>query len=369
MKESKGITLIALVITIIVLLILAGVSLRFIAGNEGILGRSERAVSKNEEANAREKLELELQGLLIAKKSGENFDLNIELENKGFTVSDDTVIVDGYLFTIDRENLKIVSSLGKGKENLEIKINAIVTNSQDNLKSTISATINYTGGIASVTMNGKEMQEENGTYSLEVTKNGKYTIFVKDNNNGYKMETVEVSGLLSYVDEIWNVAQLIQFRDSVNAGLNYEGRTVILKSDLDLEEIENWTPIGYVNESGSAQFSGTFEGNNHTITNLKIQNERGFFCEIVGGTVKNLNFEKVNISSNQQFTGVVVGQLFGTFENVNVRSGNLILNGGYSGGIAGAVTFGTMVRCTNEATISSTEGAVGGITGQLCRNY
>ena len=30
------------------------------------------------------------------------------------------------------------------------------------------------------------------------------------------------------------------------------------------------------------------------------------------------------------------------------------------------VTFGTVVRCTNEATISSTEGAVGGITGQLC---
>ncbi len=116
MKKSKGITLIALVITIIVLLILAGVSLRLIAGNEGILGRAERAVSQNEEANAREKLELELQGLLIAKKSGENFDLNIELENKGFTVSDDTVIVDGYLFTIDRENLKSLVRLVKVKK-------------------------------------------------------------------------------------------------------------------------------------------------------------------------------------------------------------------------------------------------------------
>ena len=36
-KENKGITLIALVITIIVLLILAGVSIATLTGNNGIL--------------------------------------------------------------------------------------------------------------------------------------------------------------------------------------------------------------------------------------------------------------------------------------------------------------------------------------------
>ncbi len=56
--EEKGITLIALVITIIVLLILAGVSLRLIAGEGGILGRTERAVSKNEIAGIKEEVDL-----------------------------------------------------------------------------------------------------------------------------------------------------------------------------------------------------------------------------------------------------------------------------------------------------------------------
>ena len=102
--------------------------------------------------------------------------------------------------------------------------------------------------------------------------------------------------------------------------------------------------------------------------NFKIQNERGFFCAVVGGTVKNLNFENVNVVSNQRITGTVIGELIGTLENVNVRSGSIVVNAEVSGGIVGAVTFGSMVNCTNEATVSSTEYTVGGITGQVCRN-
>ena len=58
MKNVKGITLIALVITIIVLLILAGVALAAISGEDGILSKATQAKEKNEEATAREKLQL-----------------------------------------------------------------------------------------------------------------------------------------------------------------------------------------------------------------------------------------------------------------------------------------------------------------------
>jgi len=57
-KNSKGITLIALVITIIVLLILAGVSLDFIAGENGILEKAREAVAATEKAREKEMLEL-----------------------------------------------------------------------------------------------------------------------------------------------------------------------------------------------------------------------------------------------------------------------------------------------------------------------
>jgi len=59
-KSSKGITLIALVITIIVLLILAGVSLNLIAGSNGIMKKANNAAIETEKASARELLDLKL---------------------------------------------------------------------------------------------------------------------------------------------------------------------------------------------------------------------------------------------------------------------------------------------------------------------
>ena len=53
-KNSKGITLIALVITIIVLLILAGVSIAMLTGENGILTQAQKAKEETENAQANE---------------------------------------------------------------------------------------------------------------------------------------------------------------------------------------------------------------------------------------------------------------------------------------------------------------------------
>jgi len=57
-RKNTGITLIALVITIIVLLILAGVSLNLIAGENAIIGKAEKAVSETELAQIKEEVDL-----------------------------------------------------------------------------------------------------------------------------------------------------------------------------------------------------------------------------------------------------------------------------------------------------------------------
>ena len=54
LKNNKGITLIALVITIIVLLILAGVSIAMVTGDNGLLGQATRAGAETQVAEARE---------------------------------------------------------------------------------------------------------------------------------------------------------------------------------------------------------------------------------------------------------------------------------------------------------------------------
>ena len=59
--NNQGITLIALIVTVIVLLILAGITLSLIGGSEGILGRATSAVEENEKASAKEQAELAIQ--------------------------------------------------------------------------------------------------------------------------------------------------------------------------------------------------------------------------------------------------------------------------------------------------------------------
>lgn len=60
MKNQKGITLIALVITIIVLLILAGVTIAMLTGKNGILNKATGAVSETEKATAEEAIKMEV---------------------------------------------------------------------------------------------------------------------------------------------------------------------------------------------------------------------------------------------------------------------------------------------------------------------
>ena len=66
-KNNKGITLIALVITIIVLLILAGVSIAMLTGENGILNQATDARDDTEAAEIREKVELAVQAAYAAQ--------------------------------------------------------------------------------------------------------------------------------------------------------------------------------------------------------------------------------------------------------------------------------------------------------------
>lgn len=74
MRTQKGITLVALVITIIVMLILAGVSISMVAGENGVLTRAEDAVESNQQAEEIEKIKLGYQAYQIAKHEEGNTD-------------------------------------------------------------------------------------------------------------------------------------------------------------------------------------------------------------------------------------------------------------------------------------------------------
>ena len=106
-EAQKGITLIALVITIIVLLILAGVSIAMLTGQKGILTQANNAKNETELASAKEKVELAVIGAISQTRDGtlKVGNLRTELANYGGTVEGEvfpvTAKVDGKSFTVD----------------------------------------------------------------------------------------------------------------------------------------------------------------------------------------------------------------------------------------------------------------------------
>ena len=112
LKERKGITLIALVITIIVLLILAGVSIAMLTGQNGILTQAQNAKTTNENKSAEEKVKLAIMAARSQSETGaldadkliveitNNYGGTASKTNDGFPVN---ATVDGKNFKIDGE--------------------------------------------------------------------------------------------------------------------------------------------------------------------------------------------------------------------------------------------------------------------------
>ena len=136
----------------------------------------------------------------------------------------------------------------------------------------------------------------------------------------------EGSGSESDPYQIGSVDQLKKLAEIVNAGTSFQDEYFILTSDLDFAN-ENWTPIGSskvldkdpysLTKSSFNGFAGTFDGQNHTISNLKINRDSnptiwagsylGLFGVVYpGATLKDFTIDNVDISGSS-LLGAAVG--------------------------------------------------------------
>lgn len=143
--------------------------------------------------------------------------------------------------------------------------------------------------------------------------------------------TAENAYLLSNADD------LKLFRDLVNSGNT--GICAVLTDDIDLNH-ENWTPIGPDRDSA---YTGTFDGQGHTIKNLSITGNytrAGLFGCVKDGAIRNLT---------------VAGSV------------NCTVDHGWCGGIAGYAERETIENCASLCDISflGTDSRVGGIVGYV----
>ena len=379
-KNKGGITLIALVVTIVILLILAGISIAMLAGDNGIFNQAKEAKTKNEESAAREKLEIELTNFIADKNTIKEYNekeyINNKLEEQGMTVIDDIVLVDGWQFQIDRSVPKIVENLGKGKENPNIKIEIIPTINTEYVNATLNIKITYNGEISEIRIKGnveKIPTAVDGVYTIDKTieENGTYTVVIKDKEGNYKIGTVKITDITEDMD-IWNKADMEKFRDMVNSGRTFEGKTVRVMADIDLEgsETNQWIPIGNYSSNTSFIFKGIFEGNNHEISNIyinSIKEYQGLFGYIKNSKIKGIKLTKGSITSTNGAIGGIIG--WSESSEISDCSNSTTVTGKlrWTGGISGFITNGKVKRCANFGNITSAH-SVGGIVGSLHQN-
>lgn len=123
MKKNGGITLVALVVTIIILIILAGVSINILFGENGIITKAEEAKKAQNVARILEKLELEKIELGISNEYTAQLDAYLQhIQNKGIIKETDImdpwniglgkcyiIVENEYTFLLEQEggNIKI----------------------------------------------------------------------------------------------------------------------------------------------------------------------------------------------------------------------------------------------------------------------
>lgn len=193
----------------------------------------------------------------------------------------------------------------------------------------------------------------------EIIANG---VGVKENDEAYYI--LNANGLYWVANEVNKVEQY--------AANIFRGKTVYLTKDIDLGGNE-WIPIGDFGNT-SNQFDGTFDGQNHTVSNFKISKvsdktdtknriSYGFFGN-VNGTIKNLTIANASINVPFKFIGGLVGRLNGgLIDNCHVKNSSVKGTSWTIGGIVAQVNAGNITNCSIEGTSVTGTGAVAAIAG------
>ena len=193
-------------------------------------------------------------------------------------------------------------------------------------------------------------------------------------------ESAESRGLKPAADGkyyISTAAELKEFRDEVNSGKTDANTRAVLIANIDLnpgftfkedgsysgpdrEEPHQWIPIG--NEEHL--YTGTFDGNGHTISGLYIDdstaNYQGLFGRVgTGGTVKDLTVS--GSVKGDDYVGGVVGQNGGSVENC-YNTGAVNSSGNRVGGVVG-YNSRIVKNCYNTGAVNSSGNWVGGVVG------
>ncbi len=143
---------------------------------------------------------------------------------------------------------------------------------------------------------------------------------------------------------IFSKGDLVNLSNEVANGNTFAGKTVLLMNDIDLEN-EEWTPIG----NAKNKFQGNFDGQDYTISNLKITTGNdyvGLFGFTTDGHIANLTIHNADVKGRVG-TGALSGCPYTTsYDNITLTGLVKVEGMSYVGGVLGRNAYANVSNIT-----------------------
>ena len=189
--------------------------------------------------------------------------------------------------------------------------------------------------------------------------------------------------------EIDNAGKLYWFAELVNSG-EYTDANAVLTADIEVNQnvlladgslneaeavnFKAWTPIGI----SSKNFTGTFDGNGHTVSGLYFHNTNdgyypngGNYVGLIGAT-SGATIKNVGVIDSYLHGYYDVGGILGYSDNIASSSitncfnaSTIVVEEDCAGGICGYNGGCSVTNCFNTGKVSGDDSYIGGIVGQI----
>jgi len=195
--------------------------------------------------------------------------------------------------------------------------------------------------------------------------------------------TADEPYIIRYASQLDLLAKQVNGTHGYTAN-NFSGQCFQLGNNITYTHTTDWndatsTENNYTAIGTSNSFKGTFDGNGHTVSGIRIYSSydrQGLFGTISSGIVKNVILSDSRITGSDEVGGIVGYSTYSTVQNCHVTNSVTIHtiedNAGNHGGIVGQEKLqNRIVSCTSAAQLTIVDGknasCYGGIVGQ-CEN-
>ena len=365
-RKNVGITLISLVITIIVLIILAGISINLVLGENGLLTQAQKAKDKTDEAVKNEISSLgELEDILHETETGIVVE-KVEDANPGELEQSET---DTYTINSIEDLVAFAHNVTTGTDNYEgktvklgLSLDFASTKSYVNANRTDYEKYGYNGEL-------KKLLNENGFIPIGTQKRNidsnesiKSTFNGTFDGNKKTIYNLTINKTVQSADTNGNIGIF-----TVNNGTIQDLNIKNANLNVDMQDNNKWKCVGILAAVNSSKgkidrcsISGKISGN--VLTSCDV----GGIAGSSSGEISN-SFSEVDMSITGEsgfiYEGLIVGSCSGTIKNVYSKGTIHPQKCGVVGGVVGNCNISGEVK--NAYTVSKIKAEYDDNTGYL----